>query len=245
MDLGLTGRNAMVAGGSSGLGLGTARALVGEGANVSICGRDAGRLAAAIDELQQHAVDGARVHGAEVDVRDDAGLVRWVGDVEAALGPVDIAVANAGGPPKGDADEVDVDDYRRALELNLMPSIVLTEHVLPGMRRRGWGRVLFITSVSVLDPLPGLALSNVARPGLVGYARSLVDVLDGDSGSVTVNVLAPGPHATPRVSASTGHGRLGDPHDFGAVAAFVCSRQAAYVHGAVIAVDGGAHGGAA
>lgn len=243
MDLGIGGRNALVAGGTSGLGLGTARALVAEGVNVSICGRDEDRLEAALTDLRTRAVGGARVHGASVDVRDAAALAGWVRDAEAAHGATDIAVPNAGGPPKGDADAVGLDDYRRALELSLLPSIALTEQVLPGMRRRGWGRVVFIASVSVLGPLPGLALSNVARPGVVGYARSLAAVLG--PGSVTVNVLAPGPHDTPRASPDGERDQLGDPDDFGAVAAFVCARQAAYVHGAVIAVDGGTHGGTA
>lgn len=240
MDLGLHGRTALVAAGTSGLGFGTAAALLAEGVHVSICGRDHDRLDVALTDLRARAGEGVGVHGAPADVRDPDALRSWVDAAQSVHGPPDIVVANAGGPPKGAADEFAVEDYRQALELNLLPSIDLVELVLPGMRRRGWGRVVFITSASVLDPLPGLALSNVARPGLVGYAKSLVDVL-GDE-PVTVNVLAPGAHDTPRTSGGP-DARRGDPADFGAVAAFVCSRQAAYLHGAVLPVDGGAHGG--
>lgn len=240
MDLGLTGRTALVAAGTSGLGFGTAAALLAEGVDVSICGRDRDRLDAALTGLRERTGDRARVHGATADVRDPDALRSWVAAAETVHGPTDIVVANAGGPPKGGAERFAVDDYRQALELNLLPSIDLVELVLPGMRRRGWGRVLLLASVSVLDPLAGLALSNVARPGLIGYAKSLVAVL-GDE-PVTVNVLAPGAHDTPRTSGSA-DARRGDPADFGAIATFVCSRQASYVHGAVLPVDGGAHGG--
>lgn len=243
MDLGLTGVRAVVAAATNGLGLGTAEALLAEGARVSICGRDPQRLEAALIRLRASAGAPDDVHGQVVDVRDQDALERWVTDAEACFGGLDIAVANAGGPPKAAADELGVADYRDALELSLLPSIALAERALPSLVAGGRGRLLFIASVSVLDPLPGLALSNVVRPGVVGYAKSLVAAL-GDA-PVTVNVLAPGRHDTLRAAAgeASDGGRLGDPADFGAVAVFLCSRQAGYVHGAVVPVDGGAHGG--
>lgn len=240
MDLGIAGCTAVVAAGTSGLGLGTARALAAEGVDVSICGRDPDRLAAALEQVRAVAVDGSQPHGTTADVRDPADLARWLAEAEAAHGPPDIAIGNAGGPPPGRADEHTTADYRDALELNLLASIELTQQVLPGMRQRGFGRIVYITSQSVLDALPDLALSNVARPGLVGYAKSLVAVLADEP--ITVNVLAPGGHDTPR-SRAQDRSRLGDPDDFGAVAAFICSRQASYVHGAIVPVDGGTHGG--
>lgn len=246
MDLGLAGRRAVVAAATSGLGLGTAATLVAEGASVSICGRDPKRLSRALEWLRASASSDGQVHGEVVDVRDESAIDAWVTAAEERFGGLDIAVANAGGPPKGPASVFDVGDYREALELNLLPSIALVERVLPSLRVQGWGRVVFISSMSVLDPLPGLALSNVARPGVVGYAKSLVAEL-GDR-PVTVNVAAPGRHDTPRAEQGTDvHGRssgsLGSPADFGAVVAFLCSRQAAYIHGAIVPIDGGAHGG--
>ena len=249
MDLGLRGRAAAVAGASSGLGLAIARSLAAEDADVAICARDPERLEAAAAELD--AIGDGRVRATPVDVRDTDAVRAWIDGAAAAFGRLEIVVPNAGGPPGGGATAFDVDAYRDAVELNLLSQIAITQAALPHLRAAGWGRVIFVTSISVKQPISTLALSNTARAGVAGYARSLVADL-GDAG-ITVNLLAPGYHTTDRLEEVLGDddaarravvadiplGRLGDPADFGAVAAFLASDRASYVTGTVVAIDGG------
>lgn len=248
MDLGLRGRAAAVAGASSGLGRAIARSFAAEGADVAICARDSERLAVAAAEVD--AVGDGRVSATPLDVRDADAVSTWIDATAEAFGRLEIVVPNAGGPPGGGATAFDVDAYRGAVELNLLSQIAITQAALPHLRAAGWGRVIFVTSVSVKQPIPTLALSNTARAGVAGYAKSLIADL-GDAG-ITVNLLAPGYHATDRLEevltddaareailADIPLGRLGDPADFGAVAAFLASDQAGYITGAVIGIDGG------
>jgi 3-oxoacyl-[acyl-carrier protein] reductase len=187
-----------------------------------------------------------------LDVRDTDAVTTWIDGTAEELGGLHIVVPNGGGPPGGTATSAGIDDYRAAVELNLLSQISIAHAAVPHLRAAGWGRIIFVTSISVKQPIPTLALSNAARPGVVGYAKSLVAEL-GDAG-ITVNVLAPGYHATDRLAQILGDdhaardaitadiplGRMGDPADLGAVAAFLASEQAGYVTGAVISVDGGA-----
>jgi 3-oxoacyl-[acyl-carrier protein] reductase len=250
VDFGLNGRVALVAGASSGLGLAVARELLAEGARVSIASRSAERIAQARESL-----DG-EVLAVEADMRDDAAVRDWVEQTAATFGGIDIVVANAGGPPAGTATSFDLDGYRGALELNLLSSIRLVHAALPYVRRSDQGRVLFVTSITVKQPVPALALSNTARAGVVGYAKSLVHEL-GDAG-VTVNVLAPGYTRTARLEQLAGDdvdaslaamaadvplGRVGEPHEFAAVATFLASSRASFITGTVLLVDGGQHRG--
>lgn len=249
MDLGLRGRAAAVAGASSGLGFAIAAALAAEGADVAIAARDADRLDDARERLDT--MGDGQVTASPVDVRDTAAVTEWIDGAARGFGGLHIVVPNAGGPRGGTATAFDVDAYRDAIELNLVSQIAITQAALPHLRDAGWGRVLFVGSVSIKQPIPNLALSNTARAGVAGYARSLVSDL-GDAG-ITVNVLAPGYHATARLeevlgddadarAAITGDiplGSMGDPADFGAVAAFLAGEQAGYITGAVIAIDGG------
>jgi 3-oxoacyl-[acyl-carrier protein] reductase len=171
-----------------------------------------------------------------------------VRDARAALGGVDVLVANAGGPPPGTFASVTIDQYLDAFELNCRSAIAMCYEAVPEMRERKWGRVVAITSIAVRQPIPTLILSNTARAGLTGFLKTLAREIAADG--VTVNSLLPGLHATERVAAlhakpgdaATGipARTIGDPADFGRVAAFLCAEHARYVTGTAVAVDGGA-----
>jgi 3-oxoacyl-[acyl-carrier protein] reductase len=244
VDLGIAGRRAAVAAASKGLGFGVAQALAREGVRVAICGRDRDALEGAARRL------GEGVVPIVADVASVDGATAFVRDARAALGGVDILVPNAGGPPPGDFAHTTVDQYLAAFELNCRGAIAMCYEAMPEMRERRWGRVVAITSIAVRQPIPNLILSNTARAGLTGFLRTLAREVAGDG--VTVNSLLPGLHATERVAAlhaggsdpaaGIPAGTLGDPADFGAFAAFLCSVQARYVTGTAIQVDGGAYG---
>jgi 3-oxoacyl-[acyl-carrier protein] reductase len=246
MDLGIAGRRAAVAAASKGLGFATAAALAAEGVHVAICSRDR----AGIDEAAARIGHGTV--GLVADVSTAAGAEGFATAAADALGGVDILVANAGGPPAGDFAGVDdVEAYARAFELNCLSTIAMCRATVPAMQSRKWGRVVAITSVAVRQPIPTLILSNTARAGLTGFLKTLAREVAADG--VTVNSLQPGFHATERMQAlhadpsslgaAVPAGVIGDPADFGAVAAFVCSEQAGYLTGAAIPVDGGAYAG--
>lgn len=250
MDLGLSGRTALVAASTSGLGLAVAKTLAAEGANVTICGRDPKKLARA--EAEVAAVGPGRVLGVELDICDEVAAAAWVEQTAKAFDGLDIVVTNSGGVPVGPVDSFDIADYRAAIETNFLPHVSITQAALPWLRARGWGRILMITSEAVRQPNPDYGLSAVARLGILGYMKGLVGVL-GDSG-VTVNVLAPGYHRTPILDEQYGEdveaevarvvehiplGTMGDPDDFGALAAFYASEQARYITGTVAVADGG------
>lgn len=249
MDLGLHGRVAAVAGASSGLGLAIATSLAAEGAHVAISARSEGKLRRAAETVD--AAGEGRVTATALDVRDAAAVTAWIDGAADELGALHIVVPNAGGPPGGTATAFDVQAYRDATELNLLSQISITQAALPHLRAAGWGRIIFVTSVSVRQPIPTLALSNTARAGVAGYAKSLV--ADLGAAGITVNLLAPGYHATGRVGELVGDdqakhdaitadiplGRMGDPGDFGAIATFLAGEQANYITGAVIPIDGG------
>jgi len=220
---------------SKGLGRGAAYALAAEGANVLICGRDEARLQTAVDEAPTGA---GRVEGIVADVTDPDAPARLVAETVARFGSVDVLVGNAGGPPKARALEVDDAGLDAALNANLQTSIRLALAAVPHMRAAGWGRICFITSNAVKQPIPDLAYSNVARTGLWAWAKTAAPDLIDDG--ITVNLVCPGLHATDRVTQLGHTGRLGDPADFGRVVAFLCSAPAGYVSGAALQVDGAA-----
>jgi 3-oxoacyl-[acyl-carrier protein] reductase len=241
MDLGIAGRRAAVAAASRGLGLATAVALAGAGVDVAICGRrrDAVEEAAARHGLVPLVADVGTV----------AGATEFTQAAREALGGLDILVANAGGPPAGGfADVTDPARYAAALELSCLSTIAMCLDAVPGMRAQRWGRVVAITSIAVRQPIPGLILSNTARAGVTGFLKTLAREVAADG--VTVNSVQPGSHDTERlreIGAASAHGIpagvLGQPDDFGAVAAFLCSEPARFVTGVALPVDGGAYAG--
>jgi len=237
MDLGIDGKVALVTAGSRGLGRATALALAAEGVRVMLSGRDVGAL-----ELARDAVVAAGGHAdfraGDVTGPDEPG--RLVAATVERFGGLDIVVANAGGPPPGRAIDQSDEALEAALNANLVTSVRLVREALPHMRARRWGRICCIASYTVQQASPVLALSNTARVGLWGWLKTAAHDLAGESSGITINMICPGPHATDRMKQLGGAGVMGDPADFGAVAAFLCSAQAGFVNGAAVVVDGGA-----
>jgi 3-oxoacyl-[acyl-carrier protein] reductase len=232
MDLGLSGKVALVTASSRGLGRGCALALSREGAKVVLCARDEARLSATAADLPGETLSIA------ADVTDPdvpASLVRAALD---RFGGLDILVGNAGGPPPARALDVDEDALLQALNANLLTQIRLVQASLPHMRSAGWGRIVLLTSWGIKQPIPTLAYSNTARTGLWAWAKTAAQDLAGTG--VTLNLVAPGPHATDRMKELGTTGRMGDAEDFGRIVAFLCSNSAAFVSGAALQVDGGA-----
>lgn len=241
MDLGLDGRTALVLGSSSGLGLASAEALRGEGANVVMFARRA-------DLLRDQA---ARLHATAVvgDLYQRTDLENAVETAVETYGGLDILVLNGGGPQPGTASEVSGDSIQRAVDLLLRPVVTLTNAALPHLRASGRGRIISISSVSVREPIPNLALSNSVRPGVWGYLKTLASELGKDA--ITVNSVGPGRIATARMSELYGGeppqseieaiplGRFGAPREVGDVVCFLASKQASYLNGTLIPIDGG------
>ena len=246
MDLGLTGRRAAIGASSSGLGFAVAEALVREGAQVTLCDIDGERARAAAERL------GDRATWVVADLSDPAGSEGFVHDARRAMGGLDILVTNAPGPRPATFAESTADDYPRALDLNLLSVVRMCLAAVPDMQAAGWGRVVAITSISVRQPIANLILSTTARAGATGFLKTLAREVAADG--VTVNSVQPGLHRTDRVGSVYGDAledeiagiparALGDPADFGATVAFLCSEQARYVTGTALPIDGGVNQG--
>lgn len=237
MELGLEGRVAVVAASSRGLGRGAAEALAAEGARVVLSGRDASSLAEAEAAL---AALGADVVACRLDVTERDAPTRLVDVALEAFGRLDIVVPNAGGPPPGGALEHEDEAILAAIEANLLTTVRFVRAALPHLRAAGWGRICCITSSTIVQANPYLALSNTARTGLWAWAKTAAHDLRGSG--VTLNLACPGLHATDRMlelGVAEGSRPMGDPGDFGRVVAFLCSDAARFVNGAAVVVDGG------
>ena len=237
MDLGIDGRSALVVAGSRGLGRAAAEALGREGARVMLSARNEDSLAEAQRSMRSA---GAVVETQVADITDRHAPARLVEATVEAFGAIDIVIANAGGPPQARALELDDAQLEQALNANLLSAVRLTREAVPIMRQSGWGRVCYITSYSVVQPVPTLALSNTARVGLWAWVKTAAQDTAAERSGITLNLLCPGPHATDRMRELGGSGPMGDPADFGSIVAFLCSEQARFVNGAAIVIDGGA-----
>lgn len=259
MDLGLQDKVALIAGGSSGLGLAVARELAAEGANVAIGARDHTRLEEAERYLKE--VAQGRVAATSVDISDPDAARRWVDETAAAMGALHIVVVSGGSPPAGGAPQFRLGDYQAAIGSVVFPPVGLALAALPHLRAAGWGRLLFVASETASVPIPSLALSGMGRAALVRFAQALAAEAGRDG--ITVNVLAPSATRTQMVeraaarlaalthdgdveaqlSAMGRHnaiGRIARPAEFAAVAAFLASERASFVTGQVHLIDGGA-----
>jgi 3-oxoacyl-[acyl-carrier protein] reductase len=245
MELGISGKTALVMGASRGIGRAVAAALAREGVRVAMASRSRGRLAEAAAEI-----DGETA----ILVADASDLDRLAAlpeEVEEALGPIEMLVTNTGGPPLGGALDHTLADWEQAYRSLVLAPRTLIQAVLPGMRERDWGRIVNVGSTSVREPIPGLALSNSHRLAAVGFFKTLASEVA--AAGITVNTVATGRFATDRLASNWGSweemerrahegvpaARLGRPEEYGDLVAFLCSERAAYLTGAVIPLDGG------
>ena len=253
MDLGISGRAALVLGGSQGLGLSCAKALAEAGVRVAINGRDAAKAEAAAKEI------GAGAIAVPGDISDPENRKAIVEKARQALGPITILVTNAGGPPPGPVESHAEDIWLNALKTNMLPAIDFARQCLPDMRAEGYGRIVNVTSFTVRDPYPNMGVATGVRAGLTGAMRSLSHEIAPDG--ITVNNLLPGlmdtgalervynaqskakgitpEEAKGAMAESVPMRRLGQAADFGPACAFLCSVHACYITGQNLTVDGG------
>jgi len=245
VELGIEGRTALVVAASKGIGRGIAEALAREGARVAISSRSEDSLRDAAEQIDGE----VRIFAVDTgDLDRVRGLPREVAE---ALGSIEILVLNTGGPPPGGALDNSLEGWEEAFRSLVLAPRVLAEAVVPGMRERGWGRIVNVSSTSIREPIPGLTLSNANRLAALGLLETLADEVAGDG--ITVNTVATGMFATERLADAQGSlegaeegarqrvpaKRLGRPDEYGDLVAFLCSERAAYLTGAVIPLDGG------
>jgi 3-oxoacyl-[acyl-carrier protein] reductase len=238
MDVGLKDRVALVAAASQGLGKAVALGLAHEGAKLAICARGGEALQATAAAIPTECLAMA------IDVTVEAQVKDFVRATLDRFGRIDICVANAGGPPSRPFEATSLEDWRSAVDLNLLSTVMLAREVLPGMKAQRWGRFLAITSVAVKQPIDGLVLSNGVRPAVTGLVKTLAN--EYGPFNVLVNAIAPGFIATDRLKKLDVHPeagiplrRIGEPEEFANVVVFLASERASYINGTTILVDGG------
>ena len=261
MDLGINGKIALVTAASRGLGRGCAEQLAAEQCRVAICSRDEAAAKEAAQEIAGRTKTEVVGFGADVSSVQDVG--RLLENVKQSLGDPEILVTNAGGPPPGTFASTALEDYQKALDLNLMSAVHLIHGVAPAMKNKGWGRIIAVTSISVKQPIANLLLSNMARAGLTGFLKTISTELAPFG--ITVNALLPGTHKTSRIDQllkdtakrenkpeeevyqdmvnNIPSKAIGDPADFGAAAAFLAGLPARYITGQNLLIDGGRYSG--
>ena len=257
MDLGIRERVALVAAGSKGLGKAVAEELAAEGANLVLCARGEGALRSTAEAIRQRS--GAKVHTVQADVGKAGEPERVVREAHRVFGKVDILLTNSGGPPAGPFESHNADAWDAAYRLMLVSVVEFCRVVLPGMKERRWGRILNVTSIAAKQPVDNLMLSNSIRAAVIGFARTLANEVAPLG--ITVNNLVPGftrtermvelaqvnakkegisvEEAQKRFAAQIPMGRMAEPREFAALAAFLASERASYITGQSIAVDGG------
>ena len=256
MDFGLRGKTALVLGGGGGLGRAIAKSLAGEGASVAVAGIGADSIDATLEELKEI---GGRTLGLVWDLADLSVIDANIAKIESELGSVDILVNNTGGPPPSAATGVDTALWAKQFQAMVLSVIAITDRALPGMKTRGWGRILTSTSSGAISPIANLAISNALRLSLVGWSKTLAREVGKDG--ITANIVVPGRIATARVAFLDGAkakregrsveevaaesaaaiplGRYGKPEEYADVVAFLASERAAYITGSLVRVDGG------
>jgi 3-oxoacyl-[acyl-carrier protein] reductase len=256
VDLGLSGKVALVGAASKGLGRASALAIAREGARVTICARTRADVDAAAADIARET--GAEVLGISADLATADGVHSVVAATVERFGGVDVLVANSGGPALGRFADFTDNDWHQALEAVTLNFVRFVREVVPHMRRGRWGRIVGIQSSSVKQPVGGIDLSNGLRPGIAGLVKAIMPDLAKDN--ITVNLVLPGRFLTHRISPEAGQsaerdaglqaklaplaagvplGRLGEPNELGSLVAFLASTQASYITGAVYQVDGG------
>lgn len=258
MDFGIQGKTALVCASSKGLGKAIAKALAKEGARLFLCARDPRTLIDAADEVGALATE--PVISMTCDLSDPEGRERLIAQVKATFGTLDILVHNVGGPKPSKVSTTSQEDWQTGFDQVFQSVVHLNQAFVPDMQKNQWGRILCVTSLSAFEPINDLAVSNGLRPAITAMLKTLADELAGDN--ITVNCLAPGMIMTDRTEErihdhlarnpqstreewlsqyvkSIPAGRLGDPDEFGAPAAFLCSQQASYITGSTLCIDGG------
>jgi len=261
MDLGLRSKVALVAASSQGIGLATAHAFAAEGCRIALCARTPETLAVAAEGIRlQH---NAEVFSRAFDVTDHSAVQKFVSEVAGHFGSIDICVANAGGPPAKGFLATTQDDWRKAVDQNLLSTVYFAHEVIPHMQKKRWGRIITITSVTTKQPVSDLILSNSVRTGVVGLVRSLANEFGKDG--ILVNNVGPGFTATDRLKSlaqtrSTASGqsqseifaawaadsalkRIGEPREVADTIVWLASERASFITGQTILVDGGAYKG--
>jgi 3-oxoacyl-[acyl-carrier protein] reductase len=251
MDFGIAGKVALVSGGTQGIGFAAAQALLNEGVTVAIFSRSRDNVDQALAKLDAGT---SKVSGFSCDLLDETSVEEMLAKVRAELGSIDIFVGSSGGPSFGKAHELSHDDLITALESNFVGLATLTNKLLPDMQKNNWGRIVYVTTSGVIQPVPNLALSNVSRSALTSFTKTLSTEVA--SQGITVNTVIPGRIDTPRLQEATPHdmtyeeklaqdwkaiptGRYGEPEEIANAISFLCSEGASYITGIRIAVDGG------